>query len=701
MGGVYYDSKSGKTYQYTGSFRDGTAVFTGEVPPTAGGNYSGGGSSGGGSTNTPKPTITGKLDSVPAGSQSTILAGEHKGTTFTEENITTVKPSSSSTPAPTDSTAGNTNNTNNILTTPLAETIISAVTGENKKPTNTNPVVRPAQQYAQSVVKPQQQQQNFYNPVHFVVSEAPKNSYLQDVRDDDIALSNSEYGVPSGIYRFDNKQEAQKFMKTLSDEYNYDFGDEETRFYDEKTGNFLGFLGAEAFPYAIVIPESRDSEIQSFWNTGGSKGSSPAKGSSWTDTPSPKMTSQLKDEFDFIYTSRDTSNDEIAKMLRMKGIGANDYRQAEISYKLKPAEPPKQQVKTSNSEKLPADRHILEATAASQSDTILNNPFELIGTIIGVGALAKAGSIGGKILGSAADTWVSTGGKTMEGLNILGQSARPIIGGSRGIKTAGEYVTKTADSSKYKLAELGIGAGIGGVYAGKELESSIDFSEIIPHSQPQEVPATGSVFKPEVIPEYSIKSELVVTKDGGSEVKIGKGNAVVDVPETGIGDKYIFTDGNKINQGHKYEGELGEWEKWAEKTRNLEKNRINNANKNEYGNRNSNNNLNRYAFSSPYLFEFVNENRNEEKRRRRERDNKPERRTGFGQIDFYRVVIPDSDFGGLFREKKPEKSRKIGSETYSFVEIDGYRKTNRSRKSKKQPKQSFGIRAINPFGGRR
>ena len=286
--GTYYDSKTGKTYTYTGSFRDGTAVFTGEAPPTAGG-----GSGGGGSTNTPKPTITGKLDSVPTGSQSTILAGEHKGTTFTPEDITPVKPSSSSstpvTPAPTD-------NTNNILTTPLAETIISAVTGENKKPTNTNPVVRPAQQYAQSVVKPQQQQQNFYNPAHFVVSEAPKNSsYLQEVRDDDIALSNSEYGVPSGIYRFDNKQEAQKFMKTLSDEYNYDFGDEETRFYDEKTGNFLGFLGAEAFPYAIVIPESRDSEIQSFWNTGGSKGGSPARGTSWTDTPSPKFTSQLKE----------------------------------------------------------------------------------------------------------------------------------------------------------------------------------------------------------------------------------------------------------------------------------------------------------------------------------------------------------------------------------------------------------------------
>lgn len=297
------------------------------------------------------------------------------------------------------------------------------------------------------------------------------------------------------------------------------------------------------------------------------------------------------------------------------------------------------------------------------------------------------------------DNWVSTGGKVMSGSKVVSQGTKPIMGSSRAGKTA-EYVTKTADSSQYKLAELGIGATIGGVYAGKEIqESGFDFSEIIPQNRPQEVEATGSLFTPEIIPEYSIKSELSVNQDiSGSEIDIEQGKKH-NVPETGIGDKYIFNDGNKTNHGQKHENEFSEWSRWAEKTRNLERNITSQANRNDFRNRNSNSNLNRISFSSPYLFEFADETRDEE-RRRRKRDDERRKRTGSGEINFYRTVVPVGDFG-LFREK-PEKSRKIGTEKYSFVEIDGYRKTtNRSRKAKKQPKQDFGIRVINPFGGRR
>lgn len=851
--GTYYDSTTGRTYTYTGSFANGTAVFVDEVPPTAGGNYSGGGSggSGGGSTNnttntTPKPTITGKLDNTKpiTGSESTMLMGDDKGTTFTESNITPSAPTPSTpvTPTPTDN-SGNTDNTNNILNTPLAETIISAVTGEDKKPNNTNPAVRPAQRYAQSVVNQSQTAQSVYNPASFALGSAPafvgQFNYLHNARDkngDDIALktlSNAEAAnviyndVDAGIYRFDSKAEANEFLQTLH-ENDYDFGDTETEFYDSK-GNFVGFLGSEAFPYAVVVPEQRTVDVQLFMNTGGTKGGSPAKGSSWTDTPSPKKTSELSEDFDFIYSSRNNTNAEIRDLLELKGIdeswydgkvGQNplggytgsgrDAREstikisdvksgkttavqlmdnfgssdiAEINYGFKIETLPK----TLTAEKVKRGDPYADGTftVPNQSDTILNNPFEIIGTLIGVGALA---SIGGKIGGSMIDNWVSTGGKVMSGSNIVSHSTRPILGGSRAGKTA-EYVTKTGD--KYKLAEIGFGAGIGGIFAGKEIESgNIDFSEIIPQKTPQsEVEAggfslieiipterqselsvninsqsnpfsinAGSVVEVERVrekektkqkdegfsyadvPSYTVEEKIRLAKEAHEKyrqqeiewereqerqrqktkeeysvvneaelppviLEIGGKNPVIEIggKENIIHDKQRenVTEFEKIIHGreheHTRENMFGDWAKWAEQTRNLERNSL--IQSNNFRINNSEMVSNRFAHSSPYLFDFVNDNQNEDKRRRKDRDER-RKRTGSGEINFYRTVVPVGDFG-LFRESKREKSRKIGTENYSFIEIDGHRKTKRTRKMKPQQRQNFGFRPIKPFGGLR
>ena len=75
---------------------------------------------------TPKPTITGKLDGVPAGSNSTILAGEHKGETLTPDMITTQKPSAG---------AGSTDTPSSITPQKTQEKPLSVIirtTSENK-----------------------------------------------------------------------------------------------------------------------------------------------------------------------------------------------------------------------------------------------------------------------------------------------------------------------------------------------------------------------------------------------------------------------------------------------------------------------------------------------------------------------------------------------------------------------------------------
>ncbi len=68
-------------------------------------------------------------------------------------------------------------------------------------------------------------------------------------------------------------------------------------------------------------------------------------------------------------------------------------------------------------------------TPATQSDTILNNPVELISTIFGFGLAAKGLGVVGKV-GGTEDIWISTGGKVMSEGKILSSAPKLTLGGA-------------------------------------------------------------------------------------------------------------------------------------------------------------------------------------------------------------------------------------------------------------------------------
>lgn len=139
------------------------------------------------------------------------------------------------------------------------------------------------------------------------------------------------YRDPSmvGIHTFDNKAEAEAFLEQLYPDGNYNWTDTSAPWYDTQTGEFIGYLGEEAYPYAIAVPETYDAPIRLEFNTGGIKGNSPSTGtgkSSWTDVPSAKTRAELRDAgFDYGFSSRDLDYAELVTQNERRGYDESWY----------------------------------------------------------------------------------------------------------------------------------------------------------------------------------------------------------------------------------------------------------------------------------------------------------------------------------------------------------------------------------------
>ena len=139
------------------------------------------------------------------------------------------------------------------------------------------------------------------------------------------------YRDPSmvGIHTFDSKAEAEAFLEQLYPDGNYNWTDTSVPWYDTQTGAFIGYLGEEAYPYAIAVPETYDAPIRLEFNTGGTKGNSPATGtgkSSWTDVPSAKTRAELRDAgFDYGFSSRDLDYNELVTQNERRGYDESWY----------------------------------------------------------------------------------------------------------------------------------------------------------------------------------------------------------------------------------------------------------------------------------------------------------------------------------------------------------------------------------------
>lgn len=184
-----------------------------------------------------------------------------------------------------------------------------------------------------------------YNPlkVQSTISTLPDGSTWQiGVGDDGKATARNMdktvgigtdliYRDPSmvGIHTFDNKAEAEAFLEQLYPDGNYNWTDTSAPWYDTQTGEFIGYLGEEAYPYAIAVPETYDAPIRLEFNTGGTKGNSPSTGtgkSSWTDVPSAKTRAELRDAgFDYGFSSRNLDYDELVTQNERRGYDESWY----------------------------------------------------------------------------------------------------------------------------------------------------------------------------------------------------------------------------------------------------------------------------------------------------------------------------------------------------------------------------------------
>lgn len=472
-----------------------------------------------------------------------------------------------------------------------------------------------------NVFESKQKEVQNYNPAEFVVgkttSEAPKFTgeinYNHNSRENDLALVSNQQIAKQiyrdeelvGIHFFDSKAESEKFLKELYPQGNYDWRDREVKWYDTKTGAYIGDLGQTAYPYAAFVPELSDQEVILFHNTGGSKGNSPSTGtglSSWTDVPSAHTRHELRNEFDFTFSSKNLDYNEIQTQLERHGIDStwydgkvgqnsgktnlsisdakagkittSDYRNEFGSSNLAsiegyeihflPSQTTAGQSNTLSKWQNPnvdwfdtsRDAHITNPEAATQDGTILNNPFELVGTIAGVGALSKMAGIGSKIAG---DAWVSTGGKIMDGFRIVDAPARNIIGGgtARNAGKTAEFVSK--NNNQMKLAEIGLGIGGIGIFAGKEIDSPSNFFEIVPQNiVSSEIESSSKIGGlNEIIPsEYH--PELEVPTESSNKLGLYAGSVVLErvkekektktknEKEFSYGDIPSYTDDEKI-----------------------------------------------------------------------------------------------------------------------------------------------------------
>lgn len=184
-----------------------------------------------------------------------------------------------------------------------------------------------------------------YNPlkVQSTISTLPDGSTWQiGVGDDGKATARNMdktvgigtdliYREPSmvGIHTFDSKAEAEAFLEQLYPDGTYNWTDTSAPWYDTQTGEFIGYLGEEAYPYAIAVPETYDAPIRLEFNTGGTKGNSPSTGtgkSSWTDVPSAKTRAELRDAgFDYGFSSRNLDYDELVTQNERRGYDESWY----------------------------------------------------------------------------------------------------------------------------------------------------------------------------------------------------------------------------------------------------------------------------------------------------------------------------------------------------------------------------------------
>ena len=295
------------------------------------------------SSSLPKPTISAVLPDTPIVGTPTIMAGDKKGQALTPDMITPNKPSSG---------AGSTSKSDNVVLGGLMNGIVNMgglvgvnpSVGELNKPVsqtsvNTDAMVGLSEKPTLSLLP------NDYNPlkVQSTITTLPDGSTWQIGVGDDgkVTTRNMDktvgigtdliYRDPSlvGIHTFDSKAESEAFLKQLYADGNYDWTDTSVPWYDTESGEFIGYLGEEAYPYAIIVPETYDAPIRLEFNTGGTKGNSPSTGtgkSSWTDVPSAKTRAELRDAgFDYGFSSRDLDYNELVTQNERRGYDSSWY----------------------------------------------------------------------------------------------------------------------------------------------------------------------------------------------------------------------------------------------------------------------------------------------------------------------------------------------------------------------------------------
>lgn len=335
-----------------------------------------------GGSSSPKPTISAVPDTPTVGTP-TIMVGNNKGQALTPDMITSNKPSvgvGSTSKADNVVLGGFTGVMNNVGATVNTGSggFKESITGifENKEPSSkpfggitpdninygvvnmgglvgVNPSVgelnKPVSQTIDMVGlggKPTLSLlPDDYNPlkVQSTISTLPDGSKWQiGVGDDGKATARNMdktvgigtdliYRDPSmvGIHTFDSKAEAEAFLEQLYPDGNYNWTDTSAPWYDTQTGEFIGYLGEEAYPYAIAVPETYDAPIRLEFNTGGIKGNSPSTGtgkSSWTDVPSAKTRAELRDAgFDYGFSSRNLDYDELVTQNERRGYDESWY----------------------------------------------------------------------------------------------------------------------------------------------------------------------------------------------------------------------------------------------------------------------------------------------------------------------------------------------------------------------------------------
>mgnify|MGYP003289663853 CR=1 FL=1 len=294
----------------------------------------------------PEPTISAVLPDTPIVGTPTIMAGDNKGQPLTPDMITSNKPSGGT---------GSTSKTDNVVLggiTGVTDGVVNmgGLAGVNPSVNELNQPVPQTSVNTDAMVglggKPTLSLlPDDYNPlkVQSTISTLPDGSTWQINMGDDgkATIKNLDktvgigtdliYRDPSmvGIHTFDSKAESEAFLKQLYADGNYDWTDTSVPWYDTKTGEFIGYLGEEAYPYAIAVPETYDAPIRLEFDTGGIKGNSPATGtgkSSWTDVPSAKTRAELRDAgFDYGFSSRELDTQELMNQSEMRGYDSSWY----------------------------------------------------------------------------------------------------------------------------------------------------------------------------------------------------------------------------------------------------------------------------------------------------------------------------------------------------------------------------------------